>query len=63
MEMALAIEYFNDILNGWEKEKNQFNRKKKSLNDIAFKYYSCFGILERFLEQKRSYHSKNQIIG
>ena len=50
--MALTIEYFDDILIGWEKE-NQFYRKKKSLNDIAFKYYSCFGIFREVFGAKK----------
>jgi len=60
--MALTIEYFNDILIGWEKE-NQFYRKK-SLNDIAFKYYSCFGIFREVFGAKKKVNSfKNQIVG
>ena len=60
--MALTIEYFLWHFD-WVGEKNQFYRKKKSLNDIAFKYYSCFGILERFLEQNKVISFKKQIDG
>jgi len=38
--------------------------EKKSLNDIAFKYYSCFGIFREVFGAKKKVNSfKNQIVG
>ena len=53
------------LMTFWLGGKKKINFiEKKSLNDIAFKYYSCFGIfLERFLEQNKVISFKKQIVG